>query len=53
MVMHLSESASTQSNIVICPICKATIELSCQDLESVSNFYFCANCGLTLPRPRE
>ena len=54
MFMNLSKCAVTKFNskIVTCPICKATIELSCQDRESASNFYFCANCGLTLPRPR-
>jgi len=43
----------SNSKLIPCPICKATIDLIGQDLESESNFYFCANCGLTLPKPRE
>ena len=38
---------------ITCPICKATIDVISQDHESESNFYFCANCGLTLPKPRK
>ena len=31
--------------IITCPICKATIDCISQELESESNFYYCANCG--------
>ena len=40
------------SKLMMCPICKATIDLIGQDLESESNFYFCANCGFTITKPR-
>jgi predicted RNA-binding Zn-ribbon protein involved in translation (DUF1610 family) len=43
----------SNSKQITCPICKATIDLISQDLESESNFYFCANCGFTLPKPRK
>jgi transcription elongation factor Elf1 len=38
--------------LITCPICNATIDLASQDIEVKTNFYFCANCGLTLPKPR-
>ena len=41
------------NKLIICPICKATIDLIGQNLESESNFYFCANCGLTLHKSNE
>ena len=41
------------SRLITCPICKATIDLISQDLESEANFYFCANCGFTMPKPRK
>ena len=43
----------SNSKLIPCPICKATIDLIGQDLESESNFYFCANCGYTLHKPRK
>jgi len=43
----------TNSKLITCPICKAAIDLIGQDLESESNFYFCANCGYTLHKPRK
>jgi hypothetical protein len=41
------------SKLITCPICRATIDLIGQDLESESNFYFCANCGFTISKPRK
>ena len=43
----------SNSKLITCPVCKATIDLISQDLESESNFYFCANCGCTIPKPRK
>jgi len=43
----------SNSKLITCPVCKATIDLIGQDLEMESNFYFCANCGYTLPKPRK
>jgi len=53
--MHFSKLARTHSNskIITCPICRDTIELISQELESASNFYFCANCGYTIHKPRK
>ena len=53
--MHFSKCARAHFNskLITCPICKATIDLINQDVESESNFYFCANCGFTLPKPRK
>ena len=39
--------------LVMCPICRSTIDIIGQDLESESNFYFCANCGFTINKPRK
>lgn len=50
MHIHKIESADNNSELITCPICKATIDLMSQDLKSESNFYFCANCGLVLPK---
>ena len=41
------------TKLITCPICKATIDLIGQDIESESNFYFCANCGFTINKPRK
>ena len=41
------------SKLITCPVCKATIDLISQDLEMESNFYLCANCGCTIPKPRK
>jgi len=41
------------NKLITCPICKATIDLASQDIEAKSNFYFCAKCGLILPKPRK
>jgi len=43
----------SNSKLITCPICRATIDLIIQDLESESNFYFCANCGFTIPKTRK
>ena len=43
----------SNSKLITCPVCKVTIDLISQDLEMESNFYFCANCGYTLPKPRK
>ena len=40
------------SKMITCPICKATIDLIGQDLESDSNFYYCANCGFTINKQK-
>ena len=40
----------SNSKLIPCPICKATIDIISQELESESNFYFCANCGFTIKR---
>ncbi|MEJ2240576.1 MAG: hypothetical protein P8Y18_00305 [Candidatus Bathyarchaeota archaeon] len=39
--------------IITCPICKATIDCISQELESESNFYYCANCGYTTKRSKK
>jgi len=43
----------SSTKLITCPICKATIDLIGQDLESESNFYFCANCGFTINKTRK
>ena len=43
----------SDSKPITCPICKANIDLANQDIEAKSNFYFCAKCGFTLPKPRK
>ena len=43
----------SNSKLITCPVCKATIDFISQDLEMESNFYFCANCGCTIPKPRK
>ena len=43
----------SNSKLITCPVCKATIDFVSQDLESESNFYFCANCGCTIPKTRK
>jgi len=43
----------SNSKLITCPICNATIDLISQDLEMESNFYFCANCGCTIPKTRK
>jgi len=43
----------SNSKLITCPICKATIDLISQDLEMKSNFYFCANCGCTIHKTRK
>ena len=43
----------SKSKIIACPNCRATIDLIGQDIESESNFYFCANCGLVISKPRK
>lgn len=40
----------TFERLLTCPLCKATIDPKCQDLESDSDIYLCANCGFTVPR---
>ena len=39
--------------VISCPICRAIIDLMGQDLQSMSNYYFCANCGFTINRPKK
>ena len=43
----------SSSKLIMCPICRSTINIIGQDLESESNFYFCANCGFTIRKPRK
>ncbi len=43
-------SGFDNKKLVTCPICGASIDLICQDLESESNFYICANCGFKTKR---
>jgi hypothetical protein len=38
------------NKIISCPICRATIDCIGQELESDSNFYYCANCGFSIKR---
>ena len=40
----------SQNILIPCPICKATIDCVGQDIESDSNFYFCANCGFSIKK---
>ena len=38
------------NKMINCPVCRSTIDLIAQELESESNYYFCANCGFTLAK---
>ena len=40
----------SNNKMINCPVCRATIDLIAQELESESNYYFCANCGFTIEK---
>ena len=43
-------SGFDNKKMVTCPICRASIDLIGQDLESESDVYVCANCGFKVKR---